>query len=428
FVGHGDELTVTASVSSSGTYSCLVQADGFTPLEGHMHLRLRGPPTIKAQQVVGAREGRSAVLRCQARAVPHPLAVTWTRDGTLINSDPGSHYHVTQEQQADGLVSTLIINKTIGVDFAKYNCSVVNEYGIDVKQIILQKQPSVPLMVIMGCGTGAVLVILVVALFIICGRRAPRRESKEQEAQVEMKIPGGNGVTNGVTSNMTHGTTVLNGMAPDTRSNGQDSDIKDAEIQRASSLSADERDSEAGWERDSNTSVLGDVKGLHQPRYSIASNMFTQPHQGYMSYVDYAREYSPVMNAGSGESYAQFAMGGPYGRSTPSSSSNPPSSLSSSVAPPPYTSLPQSGVANGNLNNGHVTRNGHISHSTSSNILEHDLLNDVRISRSTSNNIIKHDLLKDALRDDVQDLDTAALHSKYIIAPQVAKFKPGTLV
>ncbi|CAL4089756.1 unnamed protein product, partial [Meganyctiphanes norvegica] len=379
----------------------------------------------------GAREGRLAVLRCQARAVPHPLAVTWTRNGTPINTEPGSHFHILEEQQADGLVSTLTINKTIGGDFAKYNCSVVNEYGIDVKQIILQKQPSVPLMMIMGCGTGVVLVVVVVVLFIICGRRSPRRGSKEQEAQAEMKISSGNGgMTNGVTSSMRPGITVPPGMpmvlAPDTRSTGQDSDTKDTEARTSSSLSAAERNSEAGWEQDSNTSSRGDVKGHHQPRYSQASNVFTPPDQGYMSYVDYGHEYSPVVvNGGSVvETYAQYCtMGGPYVHFKSASGSDPPSSLPSSVAPPPYTPSP---FTNGDLNSCDITSNDHISHSTSNNKLKHDLLKDRRMSTSKSV-VPKLDLPNDALQDDVEDLDTAALHSKYIIPPQ-AKYKPGTLV
>ena len=89
-------------------------------------------------------------------------------------------------------------------------------------------------------------------------------------------------MTNGITGSMNHGITVLPGMtvgmpASDTRSTGQDSDNKDAEVRTSSSLSAGERDSEAGWERDSNTSLRANIKAHHQPRYSQASNVFTPP-------------------------------------------------------------------------------------------------------------------------------------------------------
>jgi len=41
---------------------------------------------------------------------------------------------------ADGVVSTLIINTTSKEDFNSYNCTVINEYGMDIKQILLQRK------------------------------------------------------------------------------------------------------------------------------------------------------------------------------------------------------------------------------------------------------------------------------------------------
>ena len=49
-------------------------------------------------------------------------------------------HSVKEEQRADGVVSTLTINKTTTKDFASYNCSVINEYGVDTHQILLQRQ------------------------------------------------------------------------------------------------------------------------------------------------------------------------------------------------------------------------------------------------------------------------------------------------
>ena len=77
---------VSATAASAGLYICSARSPGFAPLEGRVHLRLRGPPLIKAQAVVAVPEGEPAVLRCGVVAVPHPVAVTWTREGATVSS------------------------------------------------------------------------------------------------------------------------------------------------------------------------------------------------------------------------------------------------------------------------------------------------------------------------------------------------------
>lgn len=47
---------------------------------------------------------------------------------------------------ADGVLSRLIINSTSKEDFASYNCTVINEYGMDVKQILLQRKRELPIL------------------------------------------------------------------------------------------------------------------------------------------------------------------------------------------------------------------------------------------------------------------------------------------
>ncbi|KAK8735666.1 hypothetical protein OTU49_005255, partial [Cherax quadricarinatus] len=362
-VGRGSELAVTATSSSAGLYICSARSPGFSPLEGRVHLRLRGPPLIRAQAVVAVPEGQPAVLRCGVVAVPHPVAVTWTREGTVLVTEEGRY--VDEEQRADGVVSTLTINKTTHNDFAAYNCSVVNEYGVDTHKILLQRQPVVPLMVIVGGGAGVVLVVIVVILFILCGRRRGGNTPKDKAAEagtLAVKSGGGGGV--GVVGGGRSGSgdvsdgvvgTQLQVMPPsllphDNHSTGQESDAKDVEIRTTSSLSAADRDSDSGWERESSKASPREpqVAPLAHARYSVGSTVFTPPDQGYISYVDYTRDYSPVP-VSVGESYAQFQVGGPYARSTPAS--DPPSSLPNSVAPPPYTPSPHATTdLNGGVN------------------------------------------------------------------------------
>lgn len=49
-------------------------------------------------------------------------------------------YVIQEQQMADGVISSLTINATVSEDFATYNCTVINAYGMDVKQILLQKK------------------------------------------------------------------------------------------------------------------------------------------------------------------------------------------------------------------------------------------------------------------------------------------------
>lgn len=134
--------------------------------------------------------------------------------------------------------------------------------------------------------------------------------------------------------------------------------------------------------------------------------------QGYISYVDYTRDYSPVPVSG-GESYAQFQVGGPYARSTPAS--DPPSSLPSSVAPPPYSPSPH---ANTDINGG---PNGRVHASANGKVVNGNGIN------GTLKHALLQDLKQELKRELSQDLDSTVLHSKYIIPPQT-KIKPGTLV
>ncbi|XP_068201747.1 uncharacterized protein [Palaemon carinicauda] len=366
-------------------------------------------------------------------------------------------HQVDEQQKADGVVSTLTINKTKHSDFTTYNCSVINEYGVDTHQIVLQRKPVVPIMMVVGGGAGVVLVVIIVILFILCSRKSSSgHKDKAAEAGGVVVEKGGCGLAGsggggggggvlgagGTTSSvggMSRGSSLdtplkvmPNSLLPmDNHSTGQESDHKDAEIRTTSSLSATERDSDSGWERESSkASPRESQMPVSHTRYSVGSTVFTPPDQGYMSYVDYSRDYSPVP-VSVGESYAQFQVGGPFARSTPAS--DPPSSLPSSVAPPPYTptSHPGSGDLNGGINgrvhssaNGKVVVNGNGGGGGGGS-------GGGVVGSVSVNGTLKHALLQDLKqelkRDGPHDLDSGALHSKYIIPPQT-KIKPGTLV
>ena len=78
----GEELPLEASRGTAGEYSCTAESAGFAPLEGRVHLRLRGPPEI-AGFAPGAvlRAGERRALRCRvAGGNPRPW-VAWYRHG-----------------------------------------------------------------------------------------------------------------------------------------------------------------------------------------------------------------------------------------------------------------------------------------------------------------------------------------------------------
>ena len=84
-VGRGPELRLLASHRTKGQYACVAKAPGFSPLEGRVHLRIRGPPEIwPSPSLVMGREGDNSVLRCDVTSVPHPIKITWAKDGDPI--------------------------------------------------------------------------------------------------------------------------------------------------------------------------------------------------------------------------------------------------------------------------------------------------------------------------------------------------------
>ncbi|XP_076032855.1 irregular chiasm C-roughest protein-like isoform X2 [Oratosquilla oratoria] len=340
-------------------------------LEGRVHLRLRGPPVITSPDVQKAKEGGIARLECIARAVPHPVAVTWTKGGITINPETDPRFEIRETQRADGMVSHLVINATAEMDFVSYNCSVVNEYGMDVHQILLLREQAIPMVVVLGGGAGAIFVVIVVIIFILCGRRGGRR-AREQE---------------------------------------KEKPTSPKETEKA------------------------------PPTVTVVPR-----DQGYMSYVDYSRDYSPVPVAPTPDAYSTFQVGGPYARSTPAS--DPPSSLPSSVAPPPYT--PNTHPLNGALlNGGGLKGNGGILH-TSPNGIPVNATSLMGLGSGLTNGIGTSGVvtggggggggggdgsgggsgsgggLSTSSSTSSKHSETE-LHRKYIIQPQ-SKIKPGTLV
>ncbi|KAG0730167.1 hypothetical protein GWK47_028835 [Chionoecetes opilio] len=163
-------------------------------------------------------------------------------------------------------------------------------------------------MVVVGGGAGVVFVVVVVILFILCGRKRQARGPKDKAAEagavvVEKKstssstssvgavgglgglggLSGGVGVReeNNIGGNMSTAMKVMPNtlLSHDNQSTGQESDAKDTEIRTSSSLSAVDRDSDSGWEKESSKASPREPQAvpLAQPRYSVGSTVFTPP-------------------------------------------------------------------------------------------------------------------------------------------------------
>ena len=85
-VGTGEEFTTEVSKKTEGAYTCTATSQGFPPLAATIHLRLRGPPSIRRTNTLLVKEGHKATLRCVVESIPHPVALTWYRGGALITS------------------------------------------------------------------------------------------------------------------------------------------------------------------------------------------------------------------------------------------------------------------------------------------------------------------------------------------------------
>ncbi|KAF2369130.1 CD80-like immunoglobulin C2-set [Trinorchestia longiramus] len=343
--GLGEELTVKAVESTTGSYMCTATSQGFAPLSATVHLRLRGPPVITSTAPVWSKLGEKAVLQCKVRAVPHPVALTWFKEGIAISADDDK-YSVDEKQMADGVISRLVINTTQKEDFTSYNCTVVNEYGMDVGQIILLEQPSLSLVILFGFGAcGAILIVSVIVFIICCRRREVKKKSSMSQESDLVKPCEHPIVIETHTLPVSPLTPKL--VALDARSTDKDSDIKDGDMRTASSLSVGDRDSDAAFESDREPSPrifptiqmreclqtpakISDQQPITVPHSRLSTTSFIGPDEGYGSHGAIAP--SSVMTANNNFDNGVYSK---YLR--PQLPHDPHNSLSYSIAPPPYT-------------------------------------------------------------------------------------------
>ncbi|XP_076069314.1 irregular chiasm C-roughest protein-like isoform X2 [Oratosquilla oratoria] len=169
-IGSGPELRVVVSEATAGVYRCVSTVRGFPDLTGRLRVLVEGPPTIVSSSEQEGRMGDTVNLECHTLSVPKPIKITWTYKGREIDlSDP--RYEVVEDEQDQGLRNILVIHDADTEDFGAYNCSVVNEHGIARKQIRLNREKTIPVLLLV-CGLVAVIVIVVVVIsLVLCNKR-----------------------------------------------------------------------------------------------------------------------------------------------------------------------------------------------------------------------------------------------------------------
>ncbi|XP_071544918.1 irregular chiasm C-roughest protein-like isoform X2 [Panulirus ornatus] len=169
-IGSGPQLVVVVGTSTAGVYTCQAAVRGFPDLQGRLRVLVKGPPTIVSAEEQQGRMGDTVTLECSTVSIPSPIRITWTYNGREIDlSDP--RYEVVEDEQEEGLRNILVIHDADSQDFGAYNCSVVNEYGVARKQIRLNKEKTVPVLLLVGGVVAVVVVAVVVASLVLCNKR-----------------------------------------------------------------------------------------------------------------------------------------------------------------------------------------------------------------------------------------------------------------
>lgn len=113
---------------------------GFPEIGSEATIYLKGPPTITSTKKQFGFPGEVSKIECTAFSTPKARHVYWSLNGQEINSSIDENYLIKVEQQSLGIKSTLTIQDSEAKHFARYNCTVINDYGSDNAEIELAGQ------------------------------------------------------------------------------------------------------------------------------------------------------------------------------------------------------------------------------------------------------------------------------------------------
>lgn len=135
-------LTLTVTHATTGRYFCQGSVLGFPEVEAEASVFLKGPPSIGSPRQQFGTIGDTGQLECEAFSVPVAKHIIWVHNGREINTSSPEHSELfsivesrTKSQGTECVKSTLIIHDSRREHFGSYNCTVVNEYGVDSVEI-----------------------------------------------------------------------------------------------------------------------------------------------------------------------------------------------------------------------------------------------------------------------------------------------------
>lgn len=125
---------------TAGKYYCKASINGFPEIGAEVTIYIKGPPSINSSRKQIGSPGDTSQLECVATSIPKAKQVTWYFNGKEINGSNEDGYSILESSFPFSVRSVLVITHSEGKHFGKYNCSVVNDYGLDNAEIEFSSQ------------------------------------------------------------------------------------------------------------------------------------------------------------------------------------------------------------------------------------------------------------------------------------------------
>ncbi|KAK5639967.1 hypothetical protein RI129_010778 [Pyrocoelia pectoralis] len=285
-VSTSPNLTLRVDTDTAGRYYCKAYVPGFAEIGAEAAIYLKGPPSIISHRTQFGIEGDNVRVECTAYSIPPPERVIWTFNGREVDLHD-QDYSILEDPLPEGIKSTLIIRESQERHFGMYNCSVTNPYGSDVVEINLMPQKTFPMLIfIIGFVVAVIILIIAILLIFLWHRQSHKKPPPE---------------------------TDVNAIEKQCKESDRSSNISDLKLDLRtgsshSNMHCDDyvpgAESETGSE--SVITRIGvplagpvNVPGQDVYRYSADYTEPTFPpkdgqnNNGYVPYVDYARDYNP---------------------------------------------------------------------------------------------------------------------------------------
>uniref|UniRef100_A0A182PBZ6 Ig-like domain-containing protein n=1 Tax=Anopheles epiroticus TaxID=199890 RepID=A0A182PBZ6_9DIPT len=315
-VSSAANVTLVVTAATAGRYYCKASVQGFAEVEADATVYLRGPPEISSPRQQYGAVHDSAQLECVALSIPKPRHVLWSFNGREINASTepsAAEYRALDSPIPNGVRSTLIIHHCQREHFGRYNCTVVNDYGIDYLEIdfVSKEQNLLPVIVLGSLGGVTILIIIIIIGICLCSRRNKKKHLPPADVIPKYDVPGkdcGDGGTTVGDHKIDRIDDMLDGEHPrDTITTNIALNVRSAvsgpqtgTTAISSSLTALKGDTTTDYSRYSgdfsdSLSHLQCGKGQVAGGVTGGSGTITNNtnNNGYVPYVNYARDYSP---------------------------------------------------------------------------------------------------------------------------------------